>query len=136
MCLSVIEHIDDPLGFLGSLRGLLAPGGSLYLSTPNAEDLLLALLGRDYEEFYIPARPRLVFRFVLAGAIAHAGRLRDVVVRPRQRFGLSNFLLWMRDRAPKGDAALDGVTKTIDAVWKSELERMGRCDYLYAEAKK
>jgi SAM-dependent methyltransferase len=136
VCLSVIEHIDDPLGFLGSLRGLLVFGGSLYLSTPNAEDLLLALLGRDYEEFFYRRAHVWYFdSFSLAQLLTRAG-FRNVVIRPHQRFGLSNFLLWMRDRAPKGDAALDGVTETVDAVWKSELERTGRCDYLYAEARK
>jgi 2-polyprenyl-3-methyl-5-hydroxy-6-metoxy-1,4-benzoquinol methylase len=135
VCLSVIEHIDNPLDFLGSLRRLLAPGGSLFLSTPNSEDLLLALLGRDYQEFFYRRAHVWYFdSFSLAQVLSWAG-FRDVVVRPRQRFGLSNFLCWMRDRAPKGDAALDGVTKTVDAVWKSELERTGRCDYLYAEAK-
>jgi SAM-dependent methyltransferase len=31
----VLEHLAQPAGFLGSLRGCLRPGGSLYLSVPN-----------------------------------------------------------------------------------------------------
>jgi SAM-dependent methyltransferase len=31
----VIEHLEDPRPFLAGLRGLLADGGALYLTTPN-----------------------------------------------------------------------------------------------------
>jgi SAM-dependent methyltransferase len=33
----VIEHVEDDAGFLRSLAGLLAPGGTLWLSTPCAD---------------------------------------------------------------------------------------------------
>lgn len=37
--LEVIEHVSDPAGFVGSLAGLLAPGGLMVLSTPNRTPL-------------------------------------------------------------------------------------------------
>jgi SAM-dependent methyltransferase len=36
----VIEHLDDPGSFLEGLHRLLAPGGQLILTTPNASGLL------------------------------------------------------------------------------------------------
>ncbi|HYF46783.1 MAG TPA: class I SAM-dependent methyltransferase [Acidimicrobiales bacterium] len=36
----VIEHLDDPGSFLDGLHRLLAPGGELILTTPNASGLL------------------------------------------------------------------------------------------------
>jgi polysaccharide deacetylase family protein (PEP-CTERM system associated) len=46
----VIEHLDEPGPFLDALHGLVAPGGRLILTTPNASGLLntvAALVGRE-----------------------------------------------------------------------------------------
>jgi SAM-dependent methyltransferase len=40
----VIEHVDAPGAFLDAMRSLVAPGGSLVLTTPNASSLGNALL--------------------------------------------------------------------------------------------
>jgi 2-polyprenyl-3-methyl-5-hydroxy-6-metoxy-1,4-benzoquinol methylase len=42
--LQTIEHVQDPVSVLTHLRGLLAPGGVVYISTPNV--LTLAPAGR------------------------------------------------------------------------------------------
>ncbi|KAA0234936.1 MAG: Ubiquinone biosynthesis O-methyltransferase [Acidimicrobiales bacterium] len=46
----VIEHLDDPGSFFTGLRGLVAPGGVLVVTTPNAAGLLnvaASLLGYE-----------------------------------------------------------------------------------------
>ena len=45
LCSEVIEHLDDPAAALRGLRRLLAPGGTLILSTPLSRSPL-ELLGR------------------------------------------------------------------------------------------
>jgi len=47
-CWDVIEHLPDPLGALASLHALVAPGGYLFLSTPDAGSLVARLLGRHW----------------------------------------------------------------------------------------
>jgi SAM-dependent methyltransferase len=47
-CWDVIEHLPDPLGALASLHRLVAPGGYLFLSTPDAGSVVARLLGRHW----------------------------------------------------------------------------------------
>lgn len=48
----IIEHLEDPMGFLRACRETLAPGGLLVLSTPNpnspVERLLTIMLSRRF----------------------------------------------------------------------------------------
>ncbi len=50
MCLDVLEHMIDPWGFLPRLRVLLAPGGCIVATIPNAghASVLLELLGGEF----------------------------------------------------------------------------------------
>lgn len=37
----IIEHVDDPVGLLKRTQELLAPGGGVYISTPNEKGLVI-----------------------------------------------------------------------------------------------
>lgn len=43
--IDVIEHLDNPSGFVSKINGLLKPGGILYLVTPNRGSFSAKLLG-------------------------------------------------------------------------------------------
>lgn len=44
----VIEHVPDPRGALEKIRDLVAPGGYLFLSTPDASSPVARLMGRHW----------------------------------------------------------------------------------------
>lgn len=131
---AVLEHVEDPVGFLRDIRELLRPGATLWVSTPNAADAMLELLPDVYAGFFYRSAHAHYFD---AGALEHAIRAAGLEPRRivgRQRFGLGNAIGWLRDRRPQGDLFVDAVTPAMDAVWRAELERTLRCDFLYAEA--
>jgi SAM-dependent methyltransferase len=82
--LQTIEHVHDPLAVLRHFRSLLAPGGSVYVSTPNL--LTLAPPGADkssnpwhlkeYRAHEFDALCRTVFGRVELLGLFHARKLR------------------------------------------------------------
>lgn len=133
-CLSVIEHVDDPVRVLEQARQLLKPGGRLVLSTPNRNDWLLQLLPKEYGAFFYRAAHRW---YLTARSLEEIGRcagFNEIQVRHRHRFGLSNMLLWLRDKRPTGHDAV-AVPPVLDAAFRGTLDHVGLADYLYAELK-
>jgi 2-polyprenyl-6-hydroxyphenyl methylase / 3-demethylubiquinone-9 3-methyltransferase len=53
----VIEHVDDPAGFVRTLSGLARPGGLVLISTLNRtlKSFALAIVGAEYVLRWIPA---------------------------------------------------------------------------------
>lgn len=133
---SVIEHIEDPVGFLKDIKGLLRNRGKIFLSTPNSNDLLLELLPDTYTSlFYRKAHLWYFDTAAISNILERAGYSR-IKISHYQRFGLGNFMMWLRDRRPRGDVRPQFITDTMDSAWRAELERTGRSDYLFAEAGK
>ncbi|CAM9866364.1 unnamed protein product [Ectocarpus sp. 8 AP-2014] len=54
--LEVIEHVEDPAGFVSSLASLTRPGGMLAMSTINrtAKSFALAIVGAEYLAGIVP----------------------------------------------------------------------------------
>ena len=50
----VVEHLDDPRATLSQLMDTLAPGGRLYLRTPNAGSVLCRLFGSRWRGYETP----------------------------------------------------------------------------------
>lgn len=129
---AVIEHVPDPRGLLADMARLCKPGGAVVVSTPNRRDVLMGLLPDAYPAFFYRAVHRWYFDVASLSRCAALAGLETVAVRAVHRFGLSNALRWLRDRAPGGDRPLDGVDSAeLDALWARHLEAAGTADYLF-----
>ncbi len=51
---NVLEHALDPIAMLRAVRGLLEPGGEVWISLPNAESALGQRWGRDWINWHVP----------------------------------------------------------------------------------
>jgi 2-polyprenyl-3-methyl-5-hydroxy-6-metoxy-1,4-benzoquinol methylase len=131
---SVLEHVDDPLLFLKQIYMLLLPNGKLILSTPNSDDVLLQALPDGYSQFFYRKTHLWYFNSSSLSKLLEFAGFKEIKIIPYHRFGIANFLAWLKDKAPKGELQMDFITQAIDATWKAELERTFRCDYLYAKA--
>jgi hypothetical protein len=130
----VLEHVSDPLAFLQGIRNLLAAGGSAHIGTPNADDLLLEVLPEAYPSFFYRKAHLWYFNAQsLIGLCKRAG-FSEARIIPSQRYGLGNFHGWIQEKKPLGHRTPFYLTGTLDAVWKDQLQKSLRCDYLYVEA--
>lgn len=128
---SVVEHVERPREFLAEIKTLLKPGGTLLLSTPNANDYLLELCPAYAAFFYRKVHLWYFDASSLKALAQHAGFTR-CDIHFRHRFDLSNALVWLRDRRPSGRGTIPPLDPNLDAVWRQSLETQGRSDYLYA----
>jgi SAM-dependent methyltransferase len=127
----VVEHVPNPRSFLEAIRTLMAPGGRMVLATPNRRDLLLDLLPDDYPQFFYRVVHRWYFDADSLADCARRAGWEVEAVKPVQRYGLSNTLRWLRDKAPGGAEGLPGINAGADDWWKSHLETEGRAECLY-----
>jgi len=132
VCLSVIEHVDDPVQLLGQAKQLLKPGGRLVVSTPNRADWLLQLSPKEYGSFFYRCAHRWYLTANSLREIASRAGFDKIQVHHRHRFGLSNLMLWLRDKRPTGQDAVP-VPAILDATFRSALNEAGLADYLYAD---
>ena len=87
--LEVIEHVDDPAGFVLELAQLLEPGGYLFLSTVNRTpaSLLTAKIGAEYILRMLPIGTHDWKRFIKPGELGDM--LRDAGLRVTDIAGLA-----------------------------------------------
>ncbi len=94
----VIEHVPDPLRMLRQLAALLAPGGRLMVTTPNAQSLGARLFGPSWRGLEPPRHFNVFSPRSLAEAVGSAGlrveKLTTHVRLARGIFYLSTMARW------------------------------------------
>lgn len=128
---SVIEHVLNPLYFLQDISKNMSSTSSLVISTPNRNDILMKLLPEDYSKFFYRKVHRWYFDQASLEKCANMAGLKVVKTKCVHRFGLSNAMMWLRDRKPTGQLNLVNIDANVDQAWKTNLENSGSGDYLY-----
>ena len=97
---------------------------------------MLKLLPEEFPQFYYRTAHRWYFdRASLRQCVELAG-LQVESERYLQTYGMSNALLWMKERSPNGYARLPGINHVADQLWSSYLEATGQADNCYIFARK
>lgn len=128
---AVIEHVDDPLQLMQDMRQLLAPGGSVLVSTPNRNDWMLDLLPEAYGRFFYRQVHTWYFNRHSLQTLGRLAGFSSSAFHYTQRFDISNALLWARDGRPTGTGAF-AVLQGLDGAYRHYVEQQGRSDFMYA----
>ena len=70
---NVLEHALDPRVMLGHVRRILAPGGEVWISLPNARSWLAAAFGREWINWHMPFHITHFTRERLAALLGECG---------------------------------------------------------------
>jgi 2-polyprenyl-3-methyl-5-hydroxy-6-metoxy-1,4-benzoquinol methylase len=131
---SMIEHVEDPLALAIELHELAHPRTRLIMSTPNADEFLLEYLPATYKQFFYRKVHLWYFNERSLKFLLQKAGWKVEKVHYLQRFGLSNFISWVKESRPSGDAELPFVSTTMSDCWRSELCSQKVSDYFCIEA--
>lgn len=131
----VLEHIREPVDFLGSFKGLLKSEGKLFIEVPNVLDVLL--LRYDIPQFGPFYWQKMHYYYyspqTLADVLGRAGYTSQLM--PLQRYDLSNHMIWLRDGQPGGMGRFKDIfSPELETAYAQTLKRHWLCDTIFAIA--
>lgn len=80
----VVEHVSDPVGFLGKVHELLKPGGVIFIVTPSLDSWSARLMGSSWVEFKTE-HLHYFSRETIQNALAKTG-FNEVTVAPNYKY--------------------------------------------------
>lgn len=127
----VIEHVEDPVGFLTDIYRLLSQDGCAVIGTPTDAPVMRQLVGKDFDNRLLFSMQHLwIFGEKNLLMMAHKAGFADAKIEFKQRYGIGNLITWLQTRMPKGHVMNDVLSDTLDAVWKSECCEHKISDYV------
>lgn len=129
---AVIEHVDNPIEFLQDMKRLVSKDGFILISTPNSDDWLLDLLHDDYKSFFYRYVHKWYFNKKSLTYLANSLNFKRIEFIYKQKYDLSNLLLWLKDKKPTGIGNIS-ILNQLDFLYKKILEDKGLSNYLYVK---
>jgi 2-polyprenyl-3-methyl-5-hydroxy-6-metoxy-1,4-benzoquinol methylase len=103
--LDVLEHIEDPIQFLGTVRRYIKPGGYIYIEVDNINDSLLSIYGiEEYADFYYREPHLFYFSPKTLKNVAEKGGFPGET-KTMQQYNFINQINWILTGKPQSSAS-------------------------------
>jgi|TARA_A100001015_G_scaffold316602_1_gene431337 cyclopropane fatty-acyl-phospholipid synthase-like methyltransferase len=132
----VIEHIDDPLGYLKSAFSLIKKDGIMYIETDNLKDILMHFQIPEFDSFYFRTVHTYYFDSKSLKDLCQNAGFTNIKTDYRHGYGISNTFNWLKDFKPSGDSRLEFLSEDLDDFWIKYLEKKGMAELLHFEISK
>jgi 2-polyprenyl-3-methyl-5-hydroxy-6-metoxy-1,4-benzoquinol methylase len=131
----IIEHVEDPVTFLGEIEGMLAPGGGVVVSTPDTGHILRYLMGARWPMLQPMQHTTLMSRLGLRIALERAGFQEVVVTTARKTLTLDYLFEQVRDHNPALHAAYSVTRRMVPGAVRSHPLRINIGELLAVSVK-
>ena len=130
----VLEHIEDPVAFLESLKNMLKPNGCIYIEVPNVDDVLVKTYQcESFKNYYYKKahlynfnERGLMYIFECTGY--------KYTIDFIQRYDLSNHLHWLHKGLPGGKGLYAQVLgEEVNDIYVKSLKEQKQTDTLFAK---
>lgn len=128
----VMEHTENPVEFLSSIRGAMKDSGKAYVEVPNLHDPLLSVWGiEEYRPFYYHAQHSFYFTEKSVNVIAKKAGLKVEECHYTQDYNILNHLHWIMNKSPQptceiglGEVHVEGKNKFISEWLSNHLKNI------------
>lgn len=102
----VMEHVEDPIAFISSLKGVARPGATIFIEVPNLRDPLLSVWEvPTYRQFFYHSAHLHYFTEKSLRQVARKAGFRDANIKViyTQDYNLLNHLHWIMNDSPQAN---------------------------------
>ncbi len=135
----VLEHLEDPIHHLDSIRNKLTNKGKIVIEVPHARDFLIKELNvKEFIDFTLWSQHLILHtRESLEAFLIEAG-YKNVNIYGVQRFSIANHIQWIKDKIPGGHRSKlkDLETDQLKNAYQEALNNIDATDTLIAIAEK
>jgi cyclopropane fatty-acyl-phospholipid synthase-like methyltransferase len=135
----VLEHLENPISHLETIRSKLADKGQVVIEVPHARDFLIKKLKIDeFIKFTLWSQHLILHtRESLTAVLKEAG-FKNIEIHGVQRFSIANHMQWMKDKTPGGHRGeLQSIeTPELRSAYQESLNKIDATDTLIAIAER
>jgi len=135
LSIQVIEHTEDPVSYLKSIRRMLKPGGILVVFTPNLKDILLSLDKERYGPFWFRKAHNWYLDAQSLRHIMERAGFADNELCYMHEFGIENTFGWLKTGNAPGNVSIPELS-SFAGIWQSYLEQTGQAGNVGVVGKK
>tara|TARA_X000000950_G_scaffold9140_2_gene10126 strand:- start:27622 stop:28509 length:888 start_codon:yes stop_codon:yes gene_type:complete len=135
----VLEHFEDPIHHLDSIKTKLVEGGKVVIEVPHARDLLIKNLKiQEFIDFTLWSQHLILHTRESLEKFLSAAGYKNIKIYGVQRFSIANHLQWATNKIPGGHRGELAYIEEPELVmaYQETLNRIDATDTLIAIANK
>ena len=132
----VLEHVENPKEYLKEIYSSLVKGGSMYLMTPNYNEILNDFSIKEFDEFNFRTAHYYYFCEKSIESILISAGFSNFKIGFHHKYDISNLLFWLKDKKPTGENKSDLFDLEMNSIYKNYLIRKGKASHLWIKAQK